>query len=49
MYAACSRLCDMQRTYVKTGTPLFTEATGVWIDIFPLDYIEDDHEAFQLI
>ena len=46
MYAACSRLCDMQRTYVKTSTPLFTEVTGVWIDIFPLDYIEDDHDAF---
>ena len=46
MYAACSRLCDMQQTFVKTGTPLFTEQTGIWIDIFPLDYIDDDHDAF---
>lgn len=46
MFAACSRLCDMRRTYVKTAMPLFTEHTGVWIDIFPLDYVEDDHNTF---
>ena len=46
MYAACARLCEMRKTYVKTNWPLFTEPTGVWIDIFPLDYVENDHESF---
>jgi lipopolysaccharide cholinephosphotransferase len=44
MFGAIARLCEMKQTRVKTSVPLFTENTGVWIDIFPLDYIEDDRE-----
>lgn len=46
MFAACSRLCDMHRTYVKPAMPLFTEHTGIWIDIFPLDFVDDDRDVF---
>lgn len=46
MYAACARLCEMEKTFVKTQSPLFTERTGVWIDIFPLDYIDENHDSF---
>lgn len=48
MYGTLGRLCDMKRTLVKTGSPLFTEPTGVWIDIFPLDSVPDDRKAFDL-
>lgn len=46
-YSAVARLCDMQRTRVNTVFPLFTEPTGLWIDIFPLDSIDDDCEVFR--
>ena len=42
MYAPLARLCEMKRTYVDTYMPLYTEKTGVWIDIFPLDAVDDD-------
>jgi lipopolysaccharide cholinephosphotransferase len=45
-YAAMARLCEMQMTSVKTGSPLFTEPTGVWIDIFPLDSVDNDKDVF---
>lgn len=47
MYATCARVCEMKRTLVKTGSPLFTESTGVWIDIFPLDSVDDDRSVFE--
>lgn len=46
MYATCARVCDMKRTLVETGSPLFTEPTGLWIDIFPLDSVDDDYSIF---
>ena len=39
IYSACARLCEMKKTFVKTESPMFTEPTGVWIDILPLDTI----------
>lgn len=47
MYATCARVCDMKRTFVRTGSPLFTEPTGLWIDIFPLDSVDDDRTVFD--
>ena len=47
MFASCARVCDMKRTFVKTGSPLFTEPTGLWIDIFPLDSVDDDRVVFE--
>lgn len=47
MYAAMGRLCDMKKTCVQTGSPLFTEQTGLWIDIFPLDSVDDDRATFE--
>ena len=44
MYGAIARLCEIKRTRVDLYVPLFSEATGVWIDIFPMDYIEEDHD-----
>lgn len=46
-YSSVARLCDMKKTIVKTGTPLFTEPTGVWIDIFPFDSVDDDKMIFE--
>jgi len=46
MYAVCARLCEMKRTYVKTYAPLYTEEAGVWIDIFPIDIVDNNKETF---
>ena len=45
-YSACVRLCEMQNTRVITDTPLFTEETGIWIDIFPFDSVSDNKSEF---
>ena len=47
MLAPLARLCEMRRTYVKPVAPLFSEETGVWIDIFPLDSVDDDKKIFE--
>lgn len=47
MYAAMGRLCEMQKTSVNTGAPLFTEQTGLWIDIFPLDSVDNERSVFE--
>lgn len=42
VYIAFARICDMARTYVDdTYAPFSSWETGVWIDLFPLDGIED--------
>lgn len=46
-YSLVARICDIKKTYVKTGSPLFTEETGLWIDIFPLDTVEKDKTVFE--
>lgn len=40
---AFARICEMDKTYVDTSfIPWTNEKTGVWIDLFPLDGVEDD-------
>ena len=41
---AFSRLCEMKETYVEGSHPWTNEYKGIWIDIFPLDGIEEDRE-----
>lgn len=41
IYTPCARLCDMKKTFCDPGMPMFTEQTGIWIDIFPVDHIND--------
>ncbi len=47
MYAPLARLCDIKHTLVKPVAPLFTEDTGIWVDIFPLDSVDDDKQLFE--
>ena len=43
VYIAFARLCEMKKTFVDDDQmPWNKEETGIWIDIFPLDGIEDD-------
>ena len=43
VYLAFSRVCDMERTFVDYRNLEWTSAqTGVWIDVFPLDGIQND-------
>lgn len=43
---AFARVCDMRQTLVDSSyLPWTDRQTGVWIDIFPLDGIEDDGEG----
>lgn len=45
VYIAFARVCDMNRTFVDDSLyPWTTEKTGVWIDVFPLDGVEDSLE-----
>ena len=45
VYIAFARVCDMNETSVDTSfIPWSIYKTGVWIDIFPLDGIEDSLE-----
>ena len=39
---AFARLCEMNNTYVDDTHPWTKENKGIWIDIFPLDGIEND-------
>ena len=45
-YLAYARLADMKKTYVKPASIWTDKETGVWIDIFPLDGVESDKNAF---
>ncbi|MCQ2254512.1 MAG: LicD family protein [Bacteroidaceae bacterium] len=40
------RVYDAQKTVVKTTAPYSTFETGLWIDVFPVDGVEDDEAAF---
>ena len=43
VYLAYARVCDMNRTYVDYRNMEWASVmTGVWIDVFPLDGIEND-------
>lgn len=41
-----ARVCDMEETYVTSHIPYCNETTGLWVDIFPLDAVEDDKSLF---
>lgn len=42
VFIAFSRICDIRRTYVDDSLlPWTSEVKGVWIDLFPLDGVED--------
>lgn len=42
-----ARLCEMQRTEAFALTPWFDGSAGVWIDILPIDGVEDDLVKFK--
>lgn len=44
VYIAYARVCDLRKTHVKQKTIWTDSQTGVWVDVFPLDSLEDDIE-----
>lgn len=40
-YLSFGRVCDTKRTFAKSTVPWTPIESGVWVDIFPLDGIED--------
>ena len=47
-YIAFSRVCDTQRTMTgKSLWPWSKKELGLWIDIFPLDAVENDKQKFH--
>lgn len=46
-YIAFGRVCDTERTLAASSIPWVRKDVGVWIDIFPIDRVPDDIEAFR--
>ena len=50
-YVAIARVCDTAQTIFKTSLPWCSKQIenniGIWIDIFPIDGIEDNPESFN--
>ena len=46
-YLAFARVFDTETTIVKTRVPWQDGENGVWIDIFPIDYVSDNKENFE--
>ena len=50
-YIAIARVCDTEKTVAKTVLPWHSKrgenAPGLWIDVFPIDGVEDDRNAFR--
>lgn len=46
-YIAFARVCEMEQTQVIEGTPWSEYDTGIWIDIFPMDCINDNESSHQ--
>ncbi len=45
VYIAFGRVCDMRNTLVLDDYAPWTDRqTGIWIDVFPLDSVEDDYK-----
>ena len=42
-----SRVCDNTLTVSKTTSPWTTKKVGVWIDVFPIDAVEDEKKLFS--
>ena len=47
-YLAFARVCDRKETEVACRTPWSAYTTGVWVDIFPMDSIDDDENRHKL-
>lgn len=45
-FLSFARVCDNKHTYVRTLWPWTTTETGVWIDVFPLDGLPSEENAF---
>lgn len=46
---AYARVCEMEKTYVNTGIqPWKKEATGLWVDIFPIDGAPDNPKKAKI-
>lgn len=43
-YTTYARVCEMEETYVRTWAPMATENFGVWVDIFPMDRVDENKE-----
>lgn len=41
-FCGISRICDMQRTYVRKYYQWADDETGLWIDVFPIDSLPED-------
>ncbi len=48
-YIAFGRVCDTEKTIASSCIPWVKRDVGVWIDIFPIDRVPDDREAFERI
>ena len=46
-FIAYARLADMKRTYVKPVNRWANRDTGVWIDVFPVDGVENNKKEFD--
>ena len=44
--AAFARVVDCKKTHYETERPWTKQETGVWIDIFPIDGVEEDAEEY---
>ena len=51
-WLAFARVCETEKTLVKTMIPWVNprrEETGLWIDVFPLDPVPDDPQAYKAV
>ncbi|MBR0492692.1 MAG: LicD family protein [Muribaculaceae bacterium] len=46
-YIAFARMCDCKYTVAACRTPWSGYTTGVWVDIFPMDSIDDDENSHK--
>lgn len=46
-FIAFARVCDCKETVVACRTPWSAYTTGVWVDIFPMDSIDDDERSHK--
>ena len=47
-YLAFARVFDDQLTYAVTRVPWHDGNNGVWIDVFPIDYVPDNKKSFEI-
>ena len=47
-FLAFARVCDIKETIVVSDIPWSKYDTGIWVDIFPMDSVDDDIEKHRL-